>query len=225
MEPNIIIALDGFNLEQCLTLISKIGDKAYAFKIHNLWDEHGPGIVGEFKSEGAKRVWVDLKIDDIPNTGSLRASAVKKSGADILTVMTSGGIEMMAAAVASGPAEIFGVTILTSLSEEETHLLFGQPTKAAVIYRARLAKLAGAQGIVCSAKEVGLLAKLPELKGMKFIVPGVRSVGQDVGDQKRVDTPKAALVAGATHLVIGRQITGAEDPVQAFEELMGEVTQ
>ncbi len=224
MQERIILAADELTLDQCLGLASKIGSKVHAIKVHNVFDLQGPSVVARLREAGAQRVWVDSKLNDIPNTVRLRAKAIANSGADILTVHASGEIEMMMAAVESNVlVEIFAITVLTSLSEEQAHLLHGHPSKAAVLYLARLAKLAGVHGIVCSPKEVGILAKRPELRGLKLVVPGIRSAGKDAGDQQRVDTPAAAIKAGATHLVIGRQITQASDPVAALEELEAEI--
>jgi len=225
-ESKIILAADELSLKQCGELLPKIGSRLHAVKIHNLYDQHGPNVVARLLSDGAKKVWVDAKLHDIPNTAKLRANAIEKSGAEILTVHASGEIEMMMAAIeAFGGYDVLAITALTSLNEEQIHLLHGQPSKAAVLYLARLAKLAGCTGVVCSPKEVGMLAKRPELKGLKFIVPGVRSVGQASGDQQRVDTPIAAIKAGADYLVVGRQLTNAEDPIEALDKLEEEINQ
>ncbi|OHA91345.1 MAG: orotidine 5'-phosphate decarboxylase [Candidatus Zambryskibacteria bacterium RIFCSPHIGHO2_01_FULL_49_18] len=220
----IILAADELTLDQCLDLASKVGDRVHAIKIHNLYDRAGAIAVQQLRDAGARRVWVDAKLHDIPNTVKLRAKAIAESGADILTVHASGEIEMMMAAVEGGPSEIYAITVLTSLGEEQAHLLFGQPSKAGALYLARLAKLAGVHGVVCSPKEVGILAKRPELQGLKFITPGVRSTGKATDDQKRVDTPAGAIASGATHLVIGRQITQAADPVEALHQIEMEIS-
>lgn len=213
----IILALDGIPLEECVNLVSKVGSKVHAVKIHDLADTHGPvGAVAQLRDAGARRVWIDAKLHDIPNTVGLRAKAIANSGADILTVHAGGGIDMMMAAVEKGPAEIYAVTVLTSLSEEEAHLGSGQPSKAAVLARARDAKLAGVNGIVCSPKEVGMLSRRPELSGLKFITPGVRSAGAGANDQKRIATPGEAFASGATHIVVGREVTHAPDPEKAL---------
>lgn len=221
-EDRVVVAADELSLDQCLELASRIKDRVYAIKVHNVYDEHGPSVVGRLHDAGVTRVWVDYKLKDIPNTVKLRAKAIARSGADILTVHASGEIEMMMAALESG-IQIYGITVLTSLDEEQAHLLTGQPVKAAVLYRARLAKLAGIHAVVCSPNEVDMLAKRPELKGLEFVTPGIRSEGKDKGDQKRIGTPGGALKAGSHRLVIGRQITGAADPVQALEELEQEI--
>ena len=220
----IILAADELTLDQCLDLASDVGNLVHAIKIHNAFDKQGPGVVERLRDAGARRVWVDAKLHDIPNTVKLRAKAIAESGADILTVHASGEIEMMMAAVESGPAEIYAITVLTSLGEEQAHLLHGQPSKAAALYLARLAKLAGVHGVVCSPKEVGILSKRPELQGLKFITPGVRSSGKATDDQKRVDTPAGAIASGSTYLVIGRQVTQAADPLEALHQIEEEIS-
>jgi orotidine-5'-phosphate decarboxylase len=219
--------LDGLPLEVCCNLVASLKDEVGAYKIHDLWDLFGSTAVQKLKDVGAGRVWVDLKLHDIPNTVRLRVNAVAASGADIVTVHASGGIEMMRQAVDCivGKLEVYAITALTSLSEEEIHLTYGQPSKAAVLRLARLAKMAGVHGVVCSPKEVGFLAKRPELKGLKFIVPGVRSPGVAAGDQERVDTPAGAIEAGATCIVVGRQITEACDQLAAFRAVEAEIAE
>lgn len=217
------MAADELSLDQCLELASQVGDRVHAIKVHNMFDKQGPGVVQRLRDAGARRVWVDAKLHDIPNTVKLRAKAIAESGADILTVHASGEIEMMMAAVEAGPAEIYAITVLTSLGEEQAHLLFGQPSVAGALYRARLAKLAGVHGVVCSPKEVGILSKRPELQGLKFITPGVRSPGKAADDQKRVDTPAGAIASGSTYLVIGRQITQASNPMEALHQIEKEI--
>ena len=185
----IVIALDGLKKERCWELVSQLMKSSApprTFKIHDLWDREGPQVVRELVRAGAPWVWADLKLKDIPVTVGHRARAVRDAGATMLTVHASGGVEMMQSAVENGPPWILAVTALTSLSEEEVHLLHGQPVKAAVLYQARLAKLAGVRGIVCSPQEVAVLAERPELKGLEFFTPGIRPAGQDAADQKRV---------------------------------------
>ncbi|MBI5793669.1 orotidine-5'-phosphate decarboxylase [Candidatus Uhrbacteria bacterium] len=217
----VILATDELTLEETLTLSEKIGHRVL-FKIHSLWDEHGPGVVEQLNKAGVKLVWVDLKLHDTPSTVRRRARAVRESGASFVSVHAAGEVEMMMAALETG-IQVIAITVPTSLTEEQAHLLHGQPSKAGVLYLARLAKLAGVKNVVCSPKEVGLLAKRPELVGMNFITPGVRSAGVDHADQQRVDTPAAAIKAGAKWLVVGRQITQAKDPVSALRAIESEI--
>jgi len=225
----IILSPDGLEFEAVLELVSAVGHRLYGVKVHDLYDAYGPEVVARLREAGAARIWYDGKFHDIPNTVGLRARAVGKGaeprkGVDILTVHASGEIDMMMEAVKNGPEEVYAITVLTSLDGELTHLIYGQPPKAAVLYLARLAKLAGVQGVVCSAEEVAMLAKRPELQGLKFVVPGTRSAGKDAGDQKRTGTPAKAIEDGAHHLVIGRQVVKATDPLAALDELEEEIT-
>lgn len=228
-SDRIILASDELSVPQLLALGPLIGESLYAVKVHNHLDQHGPDLIKRLKQAGYTRVWADLKFHDIPNTVSRRAEAISILCApDIVTVHASGEVDMMMAAVKAGSSngnhfQVFAVTVLTSLDEEMAHLMYGQPSKAAALYLARLARLAGVHGVVCSPKEVGILAKRPELQDMKFITPGIRPVGKGAGDQKRVDTPTAAIKAGATHLVIGRAITEAPDPVVALAHIEEEI--
>lgn len=215
----IILAVNEPSLGQCLELVSKVGDLVYAIKIHNVFDQYGPSVVQRLRDAGARRVWVDAKLKDIPSTVKFRAKAIAESGADILTVHASGEIEMMMAAVEAGPAEIYAATVLTSLDEEQANLLSGRPTKSEALYLARLAKLAGVHGVVCSPMEVRVLSKRPELQGLKFVTPGIYSSGRATDDQKRVGSPANSIASGSTHLVIGRQITQAPDPTKVLREI------
>src|SRR5262249_24587683 len=132
---------------------------------------------------------------------------------------------MMRAAREGAPnAELYAVTVLTSLSEELVTTVYNRSVKEEVLTLAKLAKEAQMNGVVCSPQEVSMLSKRPELNGLKFITPGVRSIGFDTHDQKRVATPIEALRDGATHLVIGRQITKAADPFLALQALENEIT-
>ena len=223
-QSNIIVALDGLGLDSAAALVSQLKGKPYAYKIHDLWDQQGPGVVRKLLGNGAPRIFVDLKLHDIPNTVALRARAVRNAGATMLTVHASGGTEMMRAAVENGPPEIYAVTVLTSLSDGDAHKMYGQPAAAAALRMARLTQcVRGIAGIVCSPQEVGLLATRQDLDGMKFITPGIRPAGKEAADQRRVDTPESAIYAGAHFLVIGRPITQAPNPVAAFDIINAEM--
>ncbi len=225
MTKRISLALDGLSLEQSITLCQQVGGRVREAKIHNLFDKHGPSVVRQLRDAGASDVWIDAKIFDIPKTAEARAKAIAESGASVITVHAIGGVEMMRAAVkGAGPnVKILAITVLTSIEEYEVPLLFGLPAKAAVLNLARLAKLAGVYGVVSSVQEVGMLASRPELKGLVFVVPGTRSAGKALGDQKRSGTPGAAITDGATVVVAGSQVTAAVDPVAAFDEMEEEV--
>lgn len=224
MDSRIILALDGMTLERAEALVRLLGDRVYAVKLHELVDTEGPSVISFLKKAGAARVWVDHKLHDIPNTVRLRAQALATQGADIITVHASGGIEMMQAARAGAPStELYAVTVLTSLAEDAVQKIYSDTSEATVQRLAMLAQEAGMDGVVASPKEVALLHEMFGAAGPKLVIPGVRSLGSDVGDQERTGTPLQALQDGATHLVIGRQITEAEDPVAAFETLITEL--
>lgn len=225
MTDRIVISADELGEQELLALTSAVGSEVYAIKIHDRYDALGPSIVGALKDAGAQRVWMDAKLHDIPNTARARAKAFAENGVDILTVHASGGVDMMRAAKEGAPnAEIYAVTVLTSLSEETTGLVYGRSSMETVRTLAHLAQEAGIDGVVCSAKEVGVLSKEPALDGLKFVVPGVRSPGADAHDQKRVATPAEAIKDGASLLVIGRQVTTAQDPVEALAAIRAELT-
>ena len=225
MESKIILAADGMNFAECVNLVLAIGERLYAVKIHDLYDWYGPTVVQTLLNMGAPRVWVDAKLHDIPNTVRLRTKALVASGAEIVSVHASGGVEMMRAAVeaAGEKAEIYAVTVLTSLSVAEVMDTYGTAPDHAVCSLAVTAKKAEVQGIVCSPREVSVLADISDFQSMKLVVPGIRSDGKDTGDQKRVDTPYAAICAGADYLVIGRQVTQAPDPKAALKEIEDEI--
>ncbi|MBI2030072.1 orotidine-5'-phosphate decarboxylase, partial [Candidatus Kaiserbacteria bacterium] len=193
-EDTLIIPLDGMCAADAYTLVRKLGPRVYAFKIHDLYDMEGPDVIQSLKRSGARRIFADLKLHDIPETVRLRAKALKKHGADIITVHTSGGIPMMQAALESG-AEIYGVTVLTSLSDEkgEVAKIYGDMSKMIVPALANLAAQAGLRNVVCSPQEVGFLKNYGFAE---LITPGVRSLGEDVHDQKRVATQAEALRSG-----------------------------
>src|SRR3989338_10963314 len=159
----IILALDEIqNLDEAVKLVKKVGHLVYAVKIHNLYDKFGPGVVRKLKEAGAEKVWVDFKLYDISNTVRLRAKSID---ADIISIHASGGVKMMQEAVASGK-EIFAITILTSLSEPEIQQIYNRGVEETVLNLAKLAKEAGASGIVCSPQEVKMIRSNPELKDL-----------------------------------------------------------
>lgn len=216
----IILAIDEIqDLDKVLSLVKKVGHLVYAVKIHNLYDKFGPSIVDQLKEAGAEKVWVDFKLYDIPNTGRLRAENIN---ADIISVHASGGVKMMKEIVSSGK-EIFAVTALTSFSLDEVRQIYNRELDEVVLNLAHLAKEAGVAGIVCSPQEIKILRSHEEFKDLKIVTPGIRSAGVNTNDQNRVATPKDAIENGADYLVIGRQITKADDPVLALLDIEKEL--
>lgn len=170
-------------------------------------------------------IFLDLKLHDIPNTvaGAVRSAA--DLGVDLLTVHAGGGPAMLEAAAraAEGRVAILAVTVLTHLDEHELERLElpGSASSRALAW-ARLAHAAGAAGVVASPRELGILrGALPA--PFRIVTPGIRPAGAELGDQKRVATPAAALAAGADLLVIGRPLTQASDPDAALAALAAEI--
>ncbi len=219
-KAKICLAIDGQTLHDAKRLTALVGGKCRAIKVHDLLDEHGPNLFYYLTDYGAKEVWVDYKLHDTKDTVGLRVAALVKKGAKIITVHASGGVPMMEAAVkaAGRKCRVWAITLLTSLDDEEIAEIYGRDRTRLeiVIALAKMAKRAGAHGVVCSAQEVGALSRVPELVGLDFVVPGTRSEGVALGQQKRSGTPAQAKKDGATVLVAGSQVTKADDPRAAF---------
>lgn len=180
---------------------------------------NGPGGVRGLAVEGLP-IFLDLKLHDIPNTVAKAVEALAPLRPAVLTVHAAGGKAMLEAARAAAPADtkVVAVTVLTSLDEGDLASIGVDGVPGEQVRRlAELTRAAGCDGIVCSGAEVAA-ARAAWPSGF-FVVPGVRPVGSDTGDQKRVMTPADALAAGASMLVIGRPITGATDPGAAAKAI------
>lgn len=184
----------------------------------------GPAAVDEARSSG--RVFLDLKLHDIPNTVAGAVAAVRDLGVDYVTVHASGGAEMLSAACREGQGRvgILAVTLLTHMSASSlTALGLEGPPERLVSAWAELAVGAGCAGAVCSPREVASLrGALPN--SFVLVTPGIRPAGADTDDQKRTATPAEALAAGADFLVVGRPLTRAADPEAALELLLAGIT-
>jgi orotidine-5'-phosphate decarboxylase len=231
-----IVALDVADRAAAETLVTTLGPACEFYKVGlELFSAEGPAMVSWLRSAG-KRVFVDLKLHDIPNTVRGAARSVARAGASLLTVHAVGGEAMIAAAVAGaaeGGAEggeatgcgILAVTVLTSLDGATVGATWGRPPVDVTTEVVRLAGAAvsgGAAGVVCSGHE---LAALRGAYGERlgYLVPGLRLAGGAAHDQQRVMTPGAAAAAGATWLVLGRAVTAAPDPVAALQAVQGDV--
>lgn len=221
MHNPIIVALDGFTDEaKLLAIAEKLGPHVGGFKLNDALDVHGVGIIHKLY-QYTNWIMADPKLYDIPNTMKNRALPYVQAGARMLTVHASATIDGMREVVAVSRSMklqtfVLAVTVLTSMSEEEAHLMFGNPSKAEVLQLARNAKLADADGIVCSPLELPILKKRFELKGLLYVVPGIRPAWhQKADDQKRTMTPGEARKAGADYFVIGRPVLEDPDPVTA----------
>ena len=229
----IIIAMD-CDRQTALDLADKLEGRAVWVKVGmTLFYRYGPAIVDDMRARGL-RVFLDLKLHDIPFQIHGAAFAASLTGADILSIHGLGGAQMItegragaeeAAAERGGErTRLVAISVLTSMDQDALASIGVTDTVENEV--ARLAKLAvdaGSDGIVCSPQEA---AQMRALLGPEALIvcPGVRPAGADVGDQKRIATPAAAIAAGASKLVIGRPITAADDPAAAFEAIVAELT-
>jgi orotidine-5'-phosphate decarboxylase len=224
----VFVALDTPSLDRARTLAQTLKPFVGGVKLGlEFYGANGPDGVRAIASVGTP-VFLDLKLHDIPNTVAGAMKALAPIGAAILNVHASGGAAMMrAAAEAAGTVErrakIIAVTVLTSLEDRDLPEIGVSGTALEQAVRlAVLARESGLDGVVCSPHEI---AAIRAACGPKFLIvtPGVRPAGGELGDQKRVMTPKQAVDAGADILVIGRPITGAFDPVQAARQIAADL--
>ena len=220
MKP-IFVAVDTPDMSRAQSLASAVRDHAGGLKLGlEFFSANGPDGVARLSDIGLP-VFLDLKLHDIPNTVAKAVEALAPLRPALLTVHAAGGKAMLAAAkAAAGPeTRVVAVTLLTSLDQSDLAATGVQSSPAEQVERlARLAREPGVDGIVCSGAEVGA-ARDAWSEGL-LVVPGVRPAGGEVGDQKRVVTPRQALDSGASILVIGRPITGAADPARAIADIM-----
>jgi len=219
MNP-IFVAIDTPSLERARALAEQIGSSAGGVKLGlEFFSANGPAGVAAILRLGIP-VFLDLKLHDIPNTVAKAVEALRQLEPAVLTVHAAGGRAMLEAAKAAAAptTKVVAVTVLTSLDREDLQSIGIQGDPAEQVRRlAQLARDAGLDGMVCSGAEVGAARQVwPD--GF-FVVPGVRLPGGAAGDQKRVVTPREALDNGASILVIGRPITGAEDPPAALRDI------
>ncbi len=224
-----IVALDVPTAAAAMALVDRLGDSVLWFKVGlELFTAEGPDVVRALTGRG-KRVFLDLKLHDIPNTVAGAVRSVSRLGVDLLTVHAEGGPAMLRAAVSArnevpdSALKLLGVTVLTSLDGTEYPEVYRSvDARSRVEVFARAAREAGMDGVVASALELdALVAALPG-EFLK-VIPGIRPAGTGAGDQARTATPAAALRAGASHLVVGRAITAAPDPPAAALEVLREM--
>lgn len=221
MKEKIILPLDGMNRSEALALAKKLSGAVWGFKVNDLLLQCGVEIVSELKQYG--RVFADPKLHDIPNTVGNAVRCLAAAGADLITIHASGGTEMFAAALkeAGSATKILAVTVLTSMSDAASREVYLAGAAETVDRLGSLAQRSAVHGIVCSPKELPLFSKYSTL--LK-VTPGVRpSWYGKSDDQARTMTPAEAVRAGATHLVIGRPITGDSDPLGAVERVVEEL--
>lgn len=226
----LIVALDVNSRGEAVEKVKEIGDGVGFYKIGlELFTAEGPDVVKAVKDLG-KKVFLDLKFHDIPRTVERAVKSGAKLGVDLMTIHSVGGKAMIKAAAdaamefGENRPRILAVTVLTSLDASDLADvgIVGRTPAQQVEAMAKFAVDNGADGLVCSPREVGSLSKA--LKGgTLFITPGVRPAGAAVGDQKRVSTPADAVRDGATHLVVGRPILAAENPPVAARMILDEM--
>ncbi|MXZ15284.1 MAG: orotidine-5'-phosphate decarboxylase [Acidimicrobiales bacterium] len=223
-RDRLALALDVPDRDVAMALVERFGADFGVMKVGlELFLAEGPGVVRDIVSAGS-RVFLDLKLHDIPNTVEHAARCAGELGVWLLTLHTQGGPDMLAAgasglsdgaADAKPSAEVpiaLGVTVLTSDADAPSELLTS---------RARLAEQAGCGGVVCAAPDLPVVTNT--VPGMLRVVPGIRPAGAPSADQRRVATPASALAAGADVLVIGRAVTAAPDPDAAAAAIVAEV--
>jgi orotidine-5'-phosphate decarboxylase len=231
----IAIALDNLEeLGQITNLIHQTKPFCATYKVGlELFTRYGPSIL-DYIRNADRAVFLDLKFHDIPNTVAKAVLAASKLGVQYCTVHAQGGKAMMSAAIAAAresrdkgiiPPKLIGVTVLTSIDANclRDELNVGLSVEHQVRSLAGLAVAVGMDGIVCSA------ADLPKVKGclpkaLEIITPGIRCLGNDIHDQKRVSTPSEAIANGATLLVIGREVTLACDPALSVQEILSDIS-
>ena len=224
-QAEIIVALDEPSLDGARRLMDRLAGRARFYKVGlQLFTAEGPAAVEAVKQHGA-RVFLDLKMHDIPNTVASAVRSARNLGVDLCTIHLSGGPEMCAAAVAEAgdKTTILGVTVLTSSNQSTLEACGVHGSVAEQVVRLdKMGYAAGVRGFVASALELPLLrAELG--KQPLLVIPGVRPAGSDAGDQKRTATPAEVVRGGATHLVVGRPISQADSPAEAFDRIAREI--
>lgn len=225
----LVVALDVPDARAAFALVDRLGAGADFYKVGlELFIAEGPDIVRRLKGMG-KRVFLDLKLHDIPNTVARAVASASRLDVDLLTVHTGGGPSMLRAAAATAGSKgprLLGVTLLTSLSAAEVEAAWGrtlQSMRDEVIRLAELALECGLSGVVASPLEAEAIRRRVG-KGLLIVTPGIRLAGGETHDQARMATPAAAVEAGADILVVGRAVTGAPDPEAAYRQVLSEAS-
>jgi orotidine-5'-phosphate decarboxylase len=224
-SDRLIVALDFPDTRAALALVDRLHGATHWFKVGlELYIAEGNSLVAELKRRGYS-IFLDLKLHDIPNTVASAVRAATHLGIDMLTVHAAGGPEMMSAAVGAAESRLslLAVTVLTSMDAAQLEAIGVTGTPAAQVERlATMALACGVGGLVCSPNEVASLRKQFG-SGPLLVIPGIRPEGAEIGDQRRVATPAAAIASGASYLVVGRPITRAVDPEAAAKAILEEM--
>jgi orotidine-5'-phosphate decarboxylase len=227
-RERLIVALDVSTAAAAQKIVAAVGDSALTYKVGmQLYTAEGPQLVRDLVASGRK-IFLDLKYHDIPNTVGAAVSEAGRLGVSMLTVHASGSDKMLRAAVDAAKARqeliVLAVTVLTSMGAEDVQRIgMSGPVEENVVRLAGIALANGCQGIVASAREAkAVRSKFGD--GFAIVTPGVRPAGASVGDQVRVVTPAQAIAAGATYIVVGRPITEAADPAAQAKAILQEIT-
>ena len=220
----LIVALDFDTATEALDLVDLLDPDTCRVKVgKQLFTSEGPAILKALGARGFD-VFLDLKFHDIPNTVANACVAAAEQGAWMVNVHASGGSRMMGAAREalndlSRPPLLVGVTVLTSMDRDDlAELGCDDEPIDRVCQLAALAESAGLDGVVCSAAEATVLSTR-QRDGFLLVTPGIRLAGDEAGDQRRIVTPERAVAGGATHLVVGRSITGSDDPAKTAADI------
>ncbi|WP_318435114.1 orotidine-5'-phosphate decarboxylase [Photobacterium leiognathi] len=225
IDPKVIVALDYDNQNEALAFVDRIEPGSCRLKVgKEMFTYFGPDFVRQLHDRGHS-VFLDLKFHDIPNTCSKAVKAAADLGVWMVNVHASGGERMMTASreilepYGKDRPLLIGVTVLTSMEASDlAGIGINQEPQQQVLNLASLAKNSGLDGVVCSAQEASIL-KGNLGQNFKLVTPGIRPVGSEAGDQRRVMTPAEAIAAGSDYLVIGRPITQAADPALVLAEI------
>jgi len=217
----IIVALDRSNREDILRLVESLRGRVGLFKIGlQAFVANGPSIVREVAADGG-RVFLDLKLHDIPNTVAKATEAAGALGVSMLTIHAAGGSNMIRAATAvQTKPTVLAVTMLTSLGDDDIEAIgFSGGSSENAVRLARLAQSSGADGAIASPHEIHVIR---EACGPSFLIvtPGIRGPGEEFGDQRRTMSAAEAIAAGADYIVVGRPITDAKDPARAADRIV-----
>ncbi|MBL9056634.1 MAG: orotidine-5'-phosphate decarboxylase [Rhodobacteraceae bacterium] len=226
-DDRLIVALDVPNVVQGLELAARIGDAVSFYKIGlGMLTGGGFALANELKQEQGKRIFLDMKLFDIGATVEAAVRGLAQYDLDFLTVHGDPQVVRAAAEGRRGHAtQILAVTVLTSLdrADLDANLIKPGDLHEITLERAARALEAGADGVIASPQEAALIRALPQAAGKLIVTPGVRPMGADAGDQKRIATPAQAISDGADHIVVGRPVWQAKDPRAAAAAIVAEL--
>jgi orotidine-5'-phosphate decarboxylase len=227
MDDRLIVALDVPNVVQGLDLTRRLGDAVSFYKIGlGMLTGGGLALANELKHEQGKRIFLDMKLFDIGATIEAAVRGIAEYELDFLTVQGDPQVVRAAMEGKRGkPTRILAVTVLTSLDrgDLDQNMIRAGDLSEITVERAARAFEAGADGVITSPHEAAAIRALPQAAGRLIVTPGVRPLGSDKGDQKRIATPAQAIAAGVDHIVVGRPVWAAADPAVAARAILAEL--